>query len=502
MSTPALHLVKPAPPRTLSGRLPPSDTHTEADVLGELLTHPGLVPIARGILTHEDFFEDSHRVVCHAIFVCHELVTTSGLSVEQVTPKLVVSWIKDRDLVQRVVAGRHLEGYVGGNTPAKLEHYLETLRLRPSCLVDFGARCERVKGKARMRDAGRELDLLLAEVTGDYGDDVQRWLDGAVNRLRAVAGAAKAEELIQVGDAFSGVTLGDKLFAGLSTGVPRLNVLTGGFQGGQCWTVTAPPGGGKTAYLLDRCIDIAETRYEVASDDETDAFLDGVLLFSHEMPEAEVALRSACRLASVDVGKAMNHPGRLTARELHALDAARERLSKIPLFIDFRQELSIETIRGTAERLSRSLREQGRRLALVGIDYFQLLGCPEDLRDRKRTRAEELDVTGKRTITMAKELKIPVILLAQLTKCGTNIADCSSLRKHTQNWLNIKLAKGTAPDDDDEEYERVADAVAATFHIRKQRNGRGLGRKVSCWFHGAYQRFDEEQWLPRVEDHV
>lgn len=486
MSTPNLHLVKPAPPRVLRGRVPPHDTHTEADVLGELLTHPELVPLARGLMAHEDFFDDAHRVVAKAIYACHELVTDAGQNAEQVTVKYVVSWIKDRDLVQRVVAGRQLEGYQGGNTPAKLEHYLETLRLRPSCYVDFAARCERVKGKARMRHAGRELDRLLTELTGDYGDDVQAWLDGAVLALRKVAGEHQPEGLVPIGESVGELTIGTEELAGISTGLPELNLLTGGFQRGDCWTVTAPPGVGKTAYLLDRCIETAKIR------DPDGELRSGVVLFSMEMPKRQVAIRGACHEALVDAGRVKNRPGELSGDELRALDFARLELAKLPLHVDYRKGLSVDAIRSTVERAALSFAREGKRLTLVGIDYFQLLGCPEDMRaDRRHTRTDELDVSGRRVIDMSEELDVPVILLAQLTKCGTKIAECSALAKHTQNWLNLKTKKPADTSDD----HASAPPAEASFTIRKQRNDRGRDESVACWFHGAYQRFSSEDRL-------
>lgn len=477
--TAALRLVQAPQLPKINGRRPACDLGAEADVVGELLMHPELTPIARGIAEPEDFFDDALRIIARAVYACHDLVTGAGRDPELVTPKLVLSWLKDRELVQRVAACAP----GGNNDPAKLEIFLQSLRLRPSCLVDFAARVERVKAKSRVREASTELWRLLGESYGDYGDDAQEWLDGAVLALRKVAGRANPAELVHFGQRVTEFKIGTAEYAGLSTGLPELNMMTGGFQNGDMWTITAPPGGGKTAYVLDRCIDIAQTP------DEDGELRNGALLFSHEMTADQIVLRGACREAMVDGGKVKNRPGLLTVEEHNALNAARVALSQVPFYIDPRTELSIETIRGTCHRARTKLEAEGKRLAIVAIDYFQLLGAPDDM-THGRTRAEQLDVTGKRAVDMAKELAVPVLLLAQLTKDGKHIADCSSLRKHTQNWLNIRTKTPPPPVDERD----PAPPAEATFQVRKQR-GDKAGNSVACWFHGAYQRYSMKEWI-------
>jgi len=469
------------------GKVPPHDLDAEADVLGEMLNHPELVPVARGLVDPSDFFADGHKAIAEAIWAVDDMAAAGraeGIHAV-VSVGLVVAWLKDRTgYAIRVAAPCS-----GAEAAGKAKQYLVELRdLRPSNTPAFPGLCQRVRDKARLRRLSVELHELLGELYGDHGTSVQAWLDRAVGRVRHHASTGSATKAAAFGSQLDEVMSGLQRQAdveglkGLSMGIDELDRLTGGLQLGDMWTVSGPPGGGKTAWVLERAIDTASIT------DASGRHRHGVLLVSLEMPHEQLVLRAACRDATVDFGKAHNRPRELKSEEWAALESSRQRLNELPLVIHDRDGLNADDIRGLAHRTRQEMAARGIKLELVAVDYFQVMGSPSSM-SRNANRYNELDESARQLVQLSKELGVALVLCAQLNQAVTAFADCTSLAKHTPNHLEIKIHKPKKTD-----AETAPRGV--TFNIRKLRNGEA--DKVSGYFHGRYQRFTEEAWLKKA----
>lgn len=174
---------------------------------------------------------------------------------------------------------------------------------------------------------------------------------------------------------------------GIRTSIPKLDAMIRGFNPGELYIVAGRPGMGKTALGLTFALNTAISGHKVMFD-------------SLEMPLEQVTQRLLSRLSGENV-----HSG--GAYDADRVAAAARKLDALPLYIDDKSSLTISDI---AARARRHKRRYG--LDILFIDYLGLV-APEDRRANKVHQIEEITTGLKR---LAKDLKIPVVLLSQLSR--------------------------------------------------------------------------------------
>lgn len=197
---------------------------------------------------------------------------------------------------------------------------------------------------------------------------------------------------------------------GLSTGFPMLDRYLGGLKAKCLYVLAARPGLGKSSLALN----IAE---QVAGQGGTP-----VGLFTLEMSEDELNLRSLGSWSNINVQSALR--GELTGAEVCRITKAIGPLSKLPIHIKDRTDLTISQLRSEARRL---VREHGRPCpptpaagsqpltgppCLLVVDYLQLLHGSRSTKDRREAVGE----VSRGLKAMAKELDCPVLALSQLNR--------------------------------------------------------------------------------------
>ena len=181
---------------------------------------------------------------------------------------------------------------------------------------------------------------------------------------------------------------------GTPTGLRDLDAaLNGGLQDGRVYVLAARPSIGKTALAMQIGLHRATAG-------------DGVLLLSQEMPGEECTDRAMCNLGGIDYGRMQR--GEMNDSDWSGASLAADSLGKMPLWIDDQPALKLADIRGKAL----SLRRKGLRLLIV--DYLQL--CSGTVTGRGVTRNAELEEICRGLKTLAKQLRIPVLLLSQLSR--------------------------------------------------------------------------------------
>lgn len=450
---------------------PPNDLEAEADLLGELLNHPDLVPIALGLVEAGDFYSATHGKVFEAIAYLDDAIRVAGEEAKgaKISIGLIRAYIRDRG--KAVLTDQDAQRYL-----------LELRDLRPSVWDRFEEVCQRVRDKSRLRATAQILAKAQADLYLDNGPlEAQEWLEELRATVTAHAQQGAARTSAWIGDASAttdGAIARPTGLRGISTGLSELDELTGGWQRGDTWIVTGPPGGGKTAFGIAQCLACTTT------EDPDGQLRSGAIMFSMEMPRSRAELRARCNLARVNLRTARAQPERLTDDERSALRLARDKLQTLPLLVDDRKGLTVDQIRSATHQARVELNKRGARLELVVADYYQLTG-DNPRAGRGPTRERELNLNGLELVHLSEELNVPLLLLAQLTADGQRIAECSAMQRHAQNWVQIALGKLVDARDKD-------GARDATLKIRKQRDG-GEG-KVQCFFTGAFQRFTEDEW--------
>lgn len=182
--------------------------------------------------------------------------------------------------------------------------------------------------------------------------------------------------------------------AGLPTGHARLDELTGGLQPGRVYGIGARAKMGKTILAMGMCAHVALKGHPVA-------------VWSLEMSDEELMQRMACAVAGVP-SAVLQHPKLLDSVDsaMPKLDGAMRLLRDAPLRISDRTDVTIEQI----EAQARQLHACGQ-LSLLCIDYLGLVRMPK--MDRHDLAIAHVT---RRVKIIAKELRIPVILVFQLNR--------------------------------------------------------------------------------------
>jgi replicative DNA helicase len=263
------------------------------------------------------------------------------------------------------------------------------------------------------------------------------------------------------------------MLTGLSTGFPDLDKMTTGMHGGEMIVIAARPSMGKTSLAMN----IAEA---VAIDQKLP-----VGVFSLEMSSESLVLRMLCSRARVNLRNIRE--GFFSERDFPKITSAAGKLAAAPLYIDDTAGLSILQLRAKARRMW-----QQYGVKLFVIDYLQLL---HSTARRAENRQQEIADISNGVKALAKELDVPVIVLAQLNreieKEKNRKPRMSDLRESgaiEQDADLIGLLYKPSAGDDDEGPNIEQESVAVNLLIAKQRNG--PTGDVNLTFLKTYTRFE------------
>lgn len=182
---------------------------------------------------------------------------------------------------------------------------------------------------------------------------------------------------------------------GLSTGFYDIDKLTSGFHPNELIIIAARPAMGKTAFAVNLAMNVAMNQDKA------------VALFNMEMSAEQLAMRMLASAGQIDQNKLKT--GRLEHNDWKRVNEAISRLADSNLFIDDTPGMTIGEIRAKCRRLASS--ENG--LNMVVIDYLQLISGSAKYAGQRQQEVSEISRSLK---TMAMELGIPVIALAQLSR--------------------------------------------------------------------------------------
>ncbi|MGC8500786.1 MAG: replicative DNA helicase [Leptospirillia bacterium] len=258
----------------------------------------------------------------------------------------------------------------------------------------------------------RKLILASEEIAQKGYDgtlDTDEVLDYAERKIMDVGARRSRSEFVQIGD-LSYLDTQFKhleelknreikeLVTGLPTGFVDLDHMTTGFHPSELIIVAGRPAMGKTAFVLS----IAQ---HIAFDQKKP-----VGIFSLEMPKEQLFLRLISSQARVNQKNLRT--GHLTSEEWEHVMQAFGEASDVPIYIDDSGDLTIFELRTRARRL----KKQRKDLSMIAVDYLQLVRGSQ----RTDNREQEISEISRSLKALAKELQIPVIALAQLSRAVEN----------------------------------------------------------------------------------
>lgn len=243
-----------------------------------------------------------------------------------------------------------------------------------------------------LRDIGIRAQQIAQESdrpAGDLIEDIRTGIDNLPHRR--VAGART------VADMMPGLI--DQLEHGIAHGTPTpwvdLDQLVRGWQRGRLYVVGARPGVGKSILGVDAAL-------RTAREGQT------VLMASVEMPEQELGMRMLANLSRISLSTlTADHK---SEHDWERIGAASQKLASLPIEIDDSSQQSIATIR----QRCRDIQRRGT-LGLVVVDYLQLL-TPTST---KIPRHEQVAEMSRQLKVLAREMDVPVIAMAQLSRAGS-----------------------------------------------------------------------------------
>jgi replicative DNA helicase len=283
-------------------------------------------------------------------------------------------------------------------------------------------------------------------VTQDRISDAARQMSGPTREAMSL--------ITQMAERKGGLT-------GLSSGLSDLDKFTYGFQQQEMIILAARPSMGKTSLALNFA--------EAAALPHGGKKGAGVLIFSLEMGSSQLALRLLCSRARVDTKKLRDGLYRPGGDEFSALQQTADELSKAPLFIDDSSQLTIMELRAKARRLAVRLAATGTPLGFIMVDYLQLLSPT----DSRVSREQQVAEASRGLKSLAKELKVPVLVLSQLNRAAEKedrVPRLSDLRESgsIEQDADVVLML-SRPKDADKNYQVAA--PEADLIVAKQRNG-------------------------------
>jgi replicative DNA helicase len=443
------------------GRIIPRDDIAERSVIGALLQDPDRIVDAAETLRPEDFFDKRLGLVLE---VCLDLSDRS-------VPIDIVS------VGAALKAKGHL-GEVGGHGA------LAQLSVAVSSSAHLNHHTSVVKKLALMRH-------LVAEATGII-DDVyetppdQESVDELLNRSEQrifdvgeqVGGGTAITMESAVKEAFKRLDANANRgqLTGLPSGFYELDDMLGGFNPGELTIIAARPSMGKTAFVLNLMERVALSRPDHFDHDPV------VLFFSLEMGSQSIVQRMLCARGRVDAHKLRT--GKIPNEDYADLVRAAGELQQSKIMIDDAPGLSIMAVRSRARRVARQY-----GLDMIVIDYLQLMTAGKKVESRQ----QEISLLSRSLKELARELKIPVIALSQLSRAVesredkrpqlSDLRESGSIEQDADVVLMLYRAEYYFPS---EETKNKAEIICA-----KQRNG--PTGNVALQFFGNILRFENPE---------
>ncbi|MGE5385638.1 MAG: replicative DNA helicase [Betaproteobacteria bacterium] len=457
MNSPRFQKQNPTPDHAVNQlRVPPHSIEAEQSVLGGLLLDNQAWDRMGELVADTDFYRDEHRRIFRQIRRLLEM----GKPADVVTVAEALDAAGESDHT----GGLAYLGELAQNTPsaANIRRYAEIVRER-SVLRQLVATADEIAGDA-LNPLGRDAESLL---------------DAAESKIFAIAeaGASKQNGFVHINPLLTEVVeriqeLHDRDNPSDITGVPSgftdLDRMTSGLQPGDLIIVAGRPSMGKTAIALNMAEYVA-----------VEAGLP-VGVFSMEMGGTQLAMRMLASIGRLDSSRVRT--GRLTDDEWSKLSFALGKLHEAPIYIDESGGLTPANLRARARRLHR----QYGTLGLIVIDYIQLMTTSR----QTENRATEISEISRSIKSLAKELKVPIIALSQLSRKVEERTDKRPMMSDLRESGAIEQDADVIMMMYREDYYKpdTSEKGIAEVIIGKQRNG--PTGTVRLAFLGEYTRFE------------
>lgn len=355
----------------------PHDIEAERSLLGAMLISQSTCSEILSLAESDDFYLDSHRILFEAM----REIDSRNHPVDVTT---LTSYLMDKRQLDKIGGVEYLlQLSESVPTTAHSQYYLKILNEK-SLLRKLIIQSTKI-----IEDAYSEVDNIndfIGEVEKDFLN---------VTRDRNAGEFQDVKSVIQkVTDRLVMLQKADGNISGIKTGYYDLDRLTSGFQKGDLIILAARPSVGKTAFALNVAYNVSYKSDEA------------VAVFSLEMPSEQLIQRIICSAGSLKAESLRS--GSILKESNERYYAAADKVSKCNLYIDDTPGIRVGEIAAKCRRLQRD-----HGLKMIVIDYLQLISGPANSRE---SRQQEVSDISRQLKMIARELKVPVLALSQLSR--------------------------------------------------------------------------------------
>ena len=434
-------------------RMQPQDILAEQSVLGAIFIDEGKLVFVREYIEAEDFFRHAHRLIFAAMVALSE----RNEAIDATTMRNYLANHGDLDAI-------------GG-----LAYLAEVINSVPtSANAEYYAKI--VAEKSNLR---KLIDRLTDSVNQAYegADDADTIIANAEKALIDVSEGASRSGFKRIDDVlnlnFENLEARSQQtsdITGIASGYPALDNMTTGFPEEELIILAARPAVGKTAFALN-----------VAQNIGTKLGLT-VAIFSLEMGAESLVDRMLA--AEGVINSRSIRTGQLTDEEWQKLMIAQSNLARASIYIDDTPGIRITEIRSRARKLA----QETGNLGLVLIDYLQLITG-----NGRESRQQEVSEISRQLKILAKELKVPVIALSQLSRSIEQRQDkkpmLSDLRESGSIEQDADIVAFLHREDYYHNGEEEGGIPNNTVEVIIEKNRSGARGSVELMFQKEYNKF-------------
>ncbi len=433
------------------GKVPPQDIVAEKSLLGAIMLADDIMAEILTLLRPDDFYETRHQTIFKSmadLYDQHKPIDLLTLTAELRAQKKL-----------KAIGGApyltELSNFVPATTHAKA--YAEII--------------EKASTRRKLIKAGSNI----AEKAFEDGANVDELIGAAERELFEVSDKIVKSDYMPMdqllADALERIAELRKnkgALRGLKTGFTDLDKKTAGLQKGDLVIIGARPAMGKTTFAQNLAYNIASINKK------------GVLFFSMEMAANEIVDRIISDIADVDNWRMRT--GNLSDEEFSRVGDALGEIDELPIYIDDTSSMVIAELRNKARRAMHD-----HQIGVVIVDYLQLMSGSDRYAGN---RVQEVTEISRGLKILARELEIPVVALAQLSRNVTGRDDprpvLSDLRESGSIEQDADLVMFLHRPDYYKKPEEE-DTNITELLIRKHRHG-AIGT-IELYFDGAKSRF-------------
>lgn len=427
-------------------RIPPHDEEAEQAVLGAILIDKdAIITVSQQILP-ENFYDERHQEIYESMLALYE----ERKPIDLLT---LTDTLKKKKKYEKVGGSSYLSSLTNiVPTAANSEYYAGIIReksvrrnlIQISSSITEDAFTEDKEANEILSNSEQQIFKISQEHVKQGFIHIKETLSESFDRL---------EELQKTGAGLRGV----------ETGFVDVDNLLSGLQASNLIILAARPGQGKTAFVVNIAQHVAIANKQAVG------------LFSLEMSKEELVDRLLVSQSDIDAWKLKT--GRLAEADYDKLSVAMGALAEAPIFIDDTPGLSVPEMRTKARRL-----QSEHNLKLLIVDYLQLANPGKKFENR----VNEVSYISQSLKNMARELKIPVIGVSQLSRAveqrGGGKPQLADLRESGAIEQDADVVMFLYSSDEEFTSQRIVNVLVA-----KHRNG-PVGEK-ELLFRGDRIRF-------------